>query len=248
MLSELRRSIPETCLSDLVFDELHAGELDESRALLAEQHVASCARCRQQQQALLAAERDFLARYPEVPSGARRPVPGPSRRAYVVLTTAVALAAALALFVHARREPDVAQAALETRSKGAARLGFYVKRSGHVFDGANGERVREGDQLRFVVANAARRQVAVLSRDGSGVATVYYPAQSHSRALGSASETDLDAAVRLDSTAGEETLFGIFCDAEFELEPLRAALEHTGRVPTMTGCTIDELRIIKEAP
>jgi hypothetical protein len=248
MLSELRRPIPETCLSDLVFDELHAGELDESSARLAEQHLASCARCAEQQQALLAAEGDFLTRYPEAPSSARHPVPRPSRRAYVLLTTSVALAAGLALFLPARRAPEVAQVALETRAKGASRLGFHVKRGEHVFRGANGERVHGGDQLRFVVTNAAQRQVAVLSRDGSGAATVYYPAQSHSRALGAAPETDLDAAVQLDFTVGEETLFGVFCDSEFELEPLRAALEHSGRVPTMKGCTVDELRIIKEAP
>jgi hypothetical protein len=249
MPSELRRSVPDTCLSDLAFDELHAGELGVTSAQRAEEHVAACARCRDRRQALLAAQRDFLEQYPTAPNLARRPAPRKGPRTYAVLVASLALAAAaVALVVRPRHEPEGARAALETRSKGGARLSFHVKRSDRIFEGADRERVKAGDQLRFSVANAPERHVAVFSRDGSGAATVYYPSEPTSRALGPASETALDAAVELDATVGEETLVGVFCDSEFALEPLRAALEHTGRVPTMPGCTIDELRIFKDPP
>jgi hypothetical protein len=248
MPSELRRSLPDTCLSDLAFDELHAGELGVTSARRAEEHVAACARCRDRRQVLLTAQRDFLEQYPAAPDLARRSRPRRGGRTYAVLVASLALAAAVALVVRTRHEPEGARAELETRSKGGARLSFHVKRRDRIFEGADGERVKAGDQLRFRVANASQRHVAVFSRDGSGAATVYYPPQSRSRALGPASETALDAAVQLDATPGEETLVGVFCDSEFELEPLRVALEHTGAVPTMPGCTIDELRIFKEPP
>ncbi len=248
MTSEPRRAIPDTCLSDLAFDELHAGELDAANAERAEQHVAACARCRDRRQALLAAQRDFLEQYPTAPNRARRPAPRKGPRTYAVIVASLVLAAAAALVVRLRHEPEGARAAFDARSKGGARLGFHVKRSDRIFEGADRERVKAGDQLRFSVTNAAQRHVAVFSRDGSGASTVYYPPKPRSRALGSASEIALDAAVQLDATPGEEILIGVFCDSEFELEPLRVALEHSGRVPTMPGCTIDELRIFKDPP
>jgi plastocyanin len=247
MLSDLRKSVPEACLSDLLLDELRADDLDANRKAQAEQHLRSCARCTARQQVLLAAALEFTERYPEAPVVT---VPRATRsigRIYAGLTAALALAACVVLFVRAERVARDSQAALE-RSKGGARLGFYVKRDGHVFQGADGQRVHAGDELRFVVTNAAQHQIAILSRDGRGVTSVYYPSQRLSRALGSAHETALDTAVQLDATPGAEALFGIFCDSEFELEPLRSTLEKTGHLPAMKGCTVDELGVIKDAP
>lgn len=239
MPSELRRPLPEGCLSDLVFDELLADELREPSAERVEQHVAECPRCRERLQALRRGQQEFLQRHPVAPRVARR-----ASRTYAVFTTGAAVALAALWLVG--RGPDTAGGTLDGRSKGAPSLGFHVKRSGRVFQGANGEHVKAGDQLRFTVTNAPLRHVAVFSRDGSGTATVYYPPESRSRVLGSAPQTDLDAAVQLDAAQGEETLLGVFCDTPFELEPLRAALERTGKLPTMTGCSIDELRLVKE--
>jgi hypothetical protein len=241
MPTELRRPLPEGCLSDLVFDELLADELREPSAERVAQHVAECPRCRERLQALRRAQDDFLQRYRTAPRGPRRK----TLRTYAVLSAGVTLALVSLLLV--RRPPDdAAQGPLDGRSKGAPRLGFHVKRSGRVFQGANGEHVKAGDQLRFTVTNAPLRYVAVFSRDGSGAATVYYPPESRSRGLGSAPQTDLDAAVQLDGAQGEETLLGVFCDAPFELEPLRATLERTGKLPAMTGCSNDELRLVKD--
>lgn len=244
MLTELREPLPEGCLSDLELDEWHAGELDATRARVAELHVASCHVCQARREALLDAASDFLQQYPQPP---QRPSKRSRGRAVGLAVTCLALAAAVFIRLSAPRPTEAPERAFETRAKGGAKLGFFVKRGDRVFEGATGETVRAGDQLRFVVTSGSPKHIAILSRDGRGVASVYYPASAHSQALVAAGQTALDAAVELDATPGEEALFGIFCEAELELEPLRAELEKRGRLPALRGCAVDELRVFKEA-
>jgi len=258
MLSELRAPLPEGCLTDLGFDEWHAGELDPVRTRASELHVASCHACQARKQMLLSAASAFLEQHPDaprLPSGQpdvleppRARAAGRSRlRALGLGIAGLALAAAFAVLVRPRPVTEGPESALETRAKGRAKLGFFVKRGGRVFEGADGETLRAGDQLRFVATSGGLRQLAILSRDGRGAASVYYPPLAHSRALTTAAKTALDAAVELDATPGEEYLFGVFCDTQFEIEPLRSTLERTGKLPNLKGCTIDQLRVFKEA-
>jgi hypothetical protein len=258
MLNNLRRSLPEDCLSDLAFDQWRAGEFDAVREEQAYRHLASCSRCTQRREALIEEAQGFLAQYPRLPLAAGHLNPtrtrrslaargrGSRARAYALVAASLALAAGVLLFIGARRGAEGDPWSATTRPKGGARLGFYVKRAERVFRGSDGERLRQGDQLRFVVTNAALRHVAILSRDGAGVASIYYPPEPRSRALAEDTETALDAAVKLDATPGQERVFGIFCAAEFELEPLRRTLEKNGRLPSIPGCTIDELNLQKE--
>jgi hypothetical protein len=240
MLSELHLPVPDGCLSDLSLDEWLAGELDADRERAAAAHAASCERCAQRKQAFEASALRFLDRRPEPPIARRF-----GGRALGLALTGVAIAAGLALLLRGPRsapEPELA-----ARSKGSSSIGFFVRRGEQVFVGANGEHLRAGDQLRFTVTSAQPRQFAVLSRDARGAASVYYPSGPRSRPLIPAQQMPLDTAVELDGTLGSETLFGVFCDQEFEVEPLRVALERSGKLPSLQGCSVDQLEVRKEA-
>ena len=93
---------------------------------------------------------------------------------------------------------------------------------------------------------AGEKVTFILSLDGAGVATVYYPAGSRSAAVGVIGAKPLESSVVLDGTLGEEKLFGIFCEEPFELESLRAALARDKRLPPLPRCHVDELSIQKQ--
>jgi len=197
----------------------------------------------------------FLERFPDTPRSVAKiatPTNLADRRERPGLVAwagaALALAAGFLLFLGVRPDRG-SESAHGTRTKGSERIGFIVRRGERVFDGSDGERVYPGDQLRFVAITQEPRHVAILSWDAAGVASVYYPtAATHARRLTAAESGPLDGAVELDATLGRERLFGVFCDAPFEVEPLRAALERQKTLVPPFGCQLDELEIVKEQP
>jgi hypothetical protein len=237
-------------LSDLTLDEWHAGELPAPQVVAAVLHVDTCARCRDRKQALLANAQSFLNRFP--PESPRRQAvtkPRPRVSRALVWGTAVGgLAAAVTVLLLARPIPRPTEKRDEsdTRFKGGEHIGFFVKRQSQVFAGIDGQKVRAGDRLRFVVTTTRARQFAILSRDGAGVASLYYPATPTSQPLGVVRELALETAIELDGTPGQEMLYGVFCAAAFQVEPLRMALAQTGDLPASQGCTVDKLRLVKE--
>jgi hypothetical protein len=106
--------------------------------------------------------------------------------------------------------------------------------------------VHPGDHLRFKVSTSEPAHVAILSLDGAGVASVYYPRQRQSAHLGVVRDQVLESSIELDGTLGEEGLWGVFCEAPFEVEPLRAALEERRALPTLGGCRVDLLSVVKK--
>src|SRR4051812_16927027 len=111
MLNDLRKAVPEGCLSDHELDELEAGELDVSRVEPAGRHLRSCARCTERQRALQAAARDFLARHPEPPSVTVPRKRRPGGRFYAGFAAGLALAAGIALFVRNEHPGETADPA-----------------------------------------------------------------------------------------------------------------------------------------
>jgi hypothetical protein len=257
VLTDLRRERGEACLSDLRFDEWHAGELDAEGESAAGAHVESCERCRRRKAELDADRQQFLSLSPSPPvrpDTTAEPATLPQKARVISLRVlggaALSVAAMLALFValapgsHDGGETQT----VGDRVKGSHRLGFFVKRGGETFEGLSGQRVLPGDQLRFVVTLREPAHLAVLSRDGAGNASVYFPAHGgRAPRLDVASERALDGAVELDGTLGRERIWGVFCAEAFEVEPLRAALETSGALAPPSGCTLDELELTKAA-
>jgi hypothetical protein len=250
MLDISRQKLPEGCITDLTFDEWHAGELDEQQVRELQQHVNGCARCQARHQALKMQASDFLGRYPELELPERRKVvPLRPRKAIWAWTTGAASLAAAAVLLLVLR-PDSGQEVNGggTRVKGGSRIGFHVEHDGRVRSGSSGQVVHPGDRLRFVVTTTEPQHVAILSLDAAGAASVYYPSTAISRAFGLVRNQPVETGVELDATLGRERLWGIFCDEPFDVEPLRQALEGQAKLPPLPGCAVDELSLTKEPP
>jgi len=249
MSSELNRTRGQTCVSDLRFDRMFAGELgdEETRAIAA--HVASCATCRARRQELgqarasdeAAAAAETGALHARAARSGRKPF---TRIASGALALA-ALAAGVWLAVAPAREPSA-----ELRWKGRHGFGFYVQRGAAVYRGAPGERLLPGDRVRFVARSGEPRYLAVLSLDGAQRATVYYPTGSRAAALApSEGEQALPASVRLDEVLGPEQLYALFCSEPIALEPVRAALaQQRAAFVAPADCELERMLVHKAAP
>jgi hypothetical protein len=135
----------------------------------------------------------------------------------------------------------------DTRTKGGGRLGFFVKRGGAVERGVPGQALRPGDAVEFTYFAAQDGYLAVLSVDGTGHASIYYPSAPRARSF-AAGERPLEASTVLDGVLGDERWFALFCDSAVELEPVRARLEsHPTQQPEVPGCSVDPVGVTKAA-
>jgi len=260
MLMELRRGLPEGCISDLAFDEWRADELDRDSIERYEAHLETCARCQQRHDAIAAQAESFLEKFPrlELPQ-AGRPVSKvvsrrPRRNQWLGWASGGAALAAAAVLLLLLRPPtgehggtDTAEQPGNVRTKGSSHIDFFVKHGTQVRRGGDEQVVHPGDQLRFTLTSNKAQHVAIVSLDAAGVVSTYYPRGEHSAGVGAVRDQALDSSVLLDETLGKEQIWGVFCEAPFELEPLRAALQRQGKPPALPGCNIDEVTIIKAA-
>jgi hypothetical protein len=236
-MKPLERSRPDTCLSDRMLDMWVAGELAGDGRDAAEGHLATCEACSARLREIERGKDEFAR---EAPPFAAIAEPRERRRNVWPIAGALALAAAVALVVRAPSDD------FGSRTKGGDRLGFYVMHDGAVRAGANGEVVRPGDRLQLVSTNAKPRFFAVLSRDGGGHASIYFPKEPTATRLEPGVERPLPYALELDTTLGAETIYGLFCDRAGPLEPLRARLEQAGDATEWPdGCRVDRLKIEK---
>lgn len=264
MLTSLRQSQPEGCISDLEFDQWRADELEQDEAARLEAHLETCSRCQQRHAALNRAATAFLERFPSIESLAAGSDPvrrGEAASQVVDLKTrrmrawtlgsmaaGVLAAAAFFLLVKPVTPPERTaspEAGEGTRLKGSSRLGFFVKRGSQVLLGVDGQVVHPGDRLRFTVSAMAPEQLAIFSLDGAGVASVYFPAGAESAPVGRGMNQPLESSVELDATLGREHLWAVFCNTPFRVEPLRERLEREGKLAEPAGCTSETLAITK---
>jgi hypothetical protein len=239
------------CLSSLAVDRLLAAELGEEELRRAEAHLRECAECRArhehaaQFQARVRVELGTLGQL-RAPRSAK-PWANSRGRANVAFAGALAVAAALLLFFHHGTPTVERDDRSETRTKGGGRLGFYVKRGDSVERGAAGQALRPGDAVQFTYFAATDGYLAVLSIDGAGTASIYYPSGPVARPF-AAGERALDASTVLDAVVGDERWFALFCESAVVLEPIRARLERAPREPLhVEGCSVDRIDLVKEA-
>lgn len=237
---------PESCLSDLAFEELETGELGSDARAAIEAHLAGCTRCRDRRAELLAEHGALLAAAPDLaslaPARAHAPRARPRSQVIALGATVLALAAAALLVL----EPRGPQATPDTRGKGAPHLGFFIKRGERVLPGESGAGVRAGDLVRFTYSSDRERYLALINLDARG-AQVYFPAdEGAAKRMRAGSEVALDFSVELDATEGDEQVFGLFCDRPLELAPVRAALLRDRALPELSGCAVDRVMLRKE--
>jgi hypothetical protein len=244
MLKSLRPTVSERCISDWTFDAWRAGELDKDGTVALEEHLTLCERCQRRRESIERQAVQFWDRagaLPTRPSGSR-----PVRRRWLV-PSAVAFSALAAVAVIAHLAPGSREAADEVRRKGQSHITFHVQHGGKVTAGTDGQTVFPGDRLRFSITTGKPVHVAILSLDGVRVASVYFPPGKTSRSFGVVNSQPLDSSVLLDGTLGNETVWALFCDKEFDLAPLRAQLEREGRLSVPAGCSLDQHTLVKRA-
>ena len=224
------------CLSAYRLDRFRLGELPAEEASDVRAHLAGCERCRAAEALLAAAEADYLALVPPL----RRPPRAGRAVAWGVGAMALAAVCVLAL----------RPAAMEVRSKGAATaVGMYVQHDQTVRRALPGEAVAPGDVVRFVYSSQEPRFVAILSIDGAGVASVYFPDGPQTVRLPAAQEMPLPLGTRLDGVLGEEQVVALFCEQSRELEPIRRAMQAAApALPEVPGCSLATFHFSKRAP
>jgi len=160
---------------------------------------------------------------------------------------ALAAAAVLLFVLRPATDGDTSEQPGSVRTKGSSHIGFFVKHGGEVRRGGDEQVVYPGDQIRFTLTSSKAQHVAILSLDAAGVVSTYYPRGGQSAGVTAVRDQAVDSSVLLDETLGKEQIWGIFCDAPFELEPLRLALQRQGKLPALAQCTVDAVTIVKEA-
>jgi hypothetical protein len=250
------------CLSDLQLDVLLAEEFagvdeDQCRA-----HLAGCTRC----SARLAELERGRAAFEQM--GLRLEVSGspaePAKRPRLRwLGAAGAIAAALGLVVAgstaglgvdgSRAGAGGPQARGEgrgvsggVRSKGSPLLDLFIRHEGRVREAGDRELVHAGDQLQFAYSSAMAGHVAVLSRDGAGVVSVYVPSGAAVMAPAPPGERQLlPESTILDGTLGHEDLYALFCPSGLELGPLARTLRERGALEAPEACSMRHIELDK---
>jgi hypothetical protein len=131
------------------------------------------------------------------------------------------------------------------RRAGSPNLGFSIQRGDKLLRGSSGVVVLPGDRIRFTYSSDRPAQFALL-RASHDRAVVDYPRTTSTVPLPAARDAALDLEVELDKRAGAEHVFGLFCEAPLELEPVRAALQKEVELPSLPGCRVDSLTLQKK--
>ncbi len=254
------RSGGDDCASDLSLDRLVAGELDEVAAARLRAHAEGCARCRERLHGI-ERERDVFVRdaksVPKPPPTSR----GPS--AFVLAGgLGVALAAAAAIVLVAKSGivssvlPDAGALIAPqpepprdtVRPKGDVAIGFFRQRDGVVTPGGEGDVVRPGDALRFTYSVDREQYLAIVSVDGAGIVSVYFPEGETAQRVAAAHDEALPLATELDATLGPEHVRAFFCDEAYPPGLLAARVEADPEAPNVPAdCAVAELAFEKRA-
>ena len=220
------------CLSRLRCDQLLNGELEDHEEL--KQHSTSCRRCSE----LLAVHRRERASFSLA-------LPRPRRQhRWLAVVALPAAALALCLLIVSRDRPERPDAA-DTRSKGKPALAFYLKRGGVVHRGGTGDIVFPHDAINFTASTTRPAFLAIISVDGAGHASVYYPDGATTAPLGVGQDQVLPLSVVLDDVLGFERVVGVFCDQMLPVAELEAVVVRGVELPR--GCVGDALTIEKRS-
>ena len=208
-------------------EALRVATLDRDEELRVRTHLASCLPCRR-----LASEIDEAHLYftqdvaPRTSfaverrlSRWRRPLRG---------AIAGSLLSLVALFVVILRPHRDASAPIEPVfiAKGGAVMSVIAKRGTNQFEVHDGDALAGGDEIRFRLAGVTGRYAIVISVDGNGTTTVYWPfAGTHSAPIGAGSGVALGGSVVLDGSPGPERIFGLVSDAPIDAQPVVGALQ-----------------------
>lgn len=203
-------------LSAIQIDKLALGALTHEDEAAARVHLASCARCRRDHDAAASLRAHFTVRV------FARTVPRRHLVRWWFAVPALTVAAAIAVMLRPH-PPEVPALAI----KGEAAWQVFANRDDQTFPVHDGTLLAAGDRVRFVVTPEGARFLLVVSVDGAGQVSTYYPyGGERSGALESAARVELPGSIVLDAAPGPERVFALFSDEPIEAasvtDPLRA--------------------------
>jgi hypothetical protein len=222
-MSDLHRSRPEGCLSDLSLDRMVVGERKRSAEQAA--HLLACPHCRMRLDVLERDSRDFDHRL-YLPARPKRSLWRWAGGGGLL----VAAAAILMILVRPPADPKV-------RFKGGFQLELIAR---HADDGRverllPGAALSPDDAIRFRVASDRDVHLIVLGLDAAGQVTPYAPAVGAALALAATREKILDGSIVLDGTLGPERVVALACSEAMPVEravgAAKKALERSGGDP-----------------
>ncbi len=150
-------------------------------------------------------------------------------------------------------EPAVMVEALEvTTPKGGGdlALGLIVARQGHMHEAASGAIVYPGDIVQFTYDVDRDGYLAILSRDGGGIASIYFDDEAgRAAAVAGGRDVPVPVSIELDEVVGRERIYAVFCDRPVSVLAWRDALASgssdgfADRVPA--SCTLTTMELDK---
>jgi hypothetical protein len=207
-----------------------SGDLDEGEACTITTHVGDCTACRLELEGIEAnvgvyAERQ-AAHLASLKARLERESPerGWTWRRWIPLVGAAAAAAILVALVFLWPRPPEG----EVGFKGAVSFRVVVKRGEAQDEVRDGDRLGEGDALRFVVTTDRAGHLSVFSVDQRGRVNPFYPRTSAGAdpapmRIERTGRTELPGSVILDDWVGEETLMMVFAEQAFDRRSVHGA-------------------------
>ena len=238
------RTRVEGCLSDLRLDQLIRQELDAGREATARAHLAACDVCRAHVAQLERFRAQFVGGLSALPSP-REPARTRARRPILIAGGGgflAAAAAAVLLFAN-----PFAPSGNTWRTKGQGHLRLFVGRGDAVRPAASGDVVAPGDGLQLTYTLSQRRFFALLGRDARGTVNVFFPDGASMIPLAPGRNVSLPRSTILDDVLGEERLYGVFCERDMLLGPLRDAVL-AGQAPSAPDCQVELFTLEKRRP
>jgi hypothetical protein len=223
----------EAHLSALELDLLDLGGMAPAERTRAEAHLAGCERCRGDLETARTAKREFdervfLRTVPAIRVRGEKRSLFSWRRLSFTLAPALAAAAAIAIFL---RPTPVDHGDGGLGVKGGPAMQVFAQRDDpvrRIFQVRDGDTMRPGDALRFAVYPSSWPYLLVVSVDGKGTVSSYFPfGGDQSGRLDGEARVELPGSVLLDDAPGPERIFAIF-----SREPLtvRAATSALGSI------------------
>jgi len=211
------------------------GEASPAERAWIDAHLARCARCAEMRASFESHRREVAGAAPaRAPEGlkmrlARLRKPWWRGRwvgATLLVPAALATIAVLTLRGSTQAPHEVAP---EITVKGGTAFNVVMRRGRRVSPVRAGERLRSGDQIRFVLQHVRYPFVLIASVDGSGHANVYVPYEGKTSVeIQVGDQVEIPGSIVVDESPGPERLFALFSRQPLAAGPVRAALAAIG--------------------
>ncbi len=230
---------PHRPIADALLERYLAGDLKPEQRQAIEAALQASATERARLEDLRADNRAFFIKHPVGPVVAKLEAPPQSRWILRWLPAFVAAAAMVLAGVFALNAKES-----DWTAKGTIALTVHRKTASGSEKLADGAVTHPGDEVRFELRVPTEGFVAILSKDGIGQVSVYYPVGGQIAAAYRPNQSMLPAATQLDSALGRERVFAVYGASEFALQPLLEAVR--ANQPFPSGLVVSELQWIKQ--